>query len=264
MLKRNLVLFLLTISILLSSTIVFASSSNIDKSQLENGLVNITYMPKKDVAVKVIITKGHIKYTYDLKENNSYPLQLGDGKYTVSILENVEGNRYAQLEKEEINLKLSDPNKVFLQSNQIVNWNENMEAIKKAKELTKNVKSDKEKVIEIYKFVINSIDYDNDKAVKVQSGYIPSIDGTLTDLKGICYDYSALFAAMLRSLDIPTKLIMGRKNDIDGYHAWNQVYLKDSNEWVTIDTTYDAALKKGNAVNSMIKEEKEYNIEKQY
>ncbi|WIV12344.1 transglutaminase-like domain-containing protein [Proteiniborus sp. MB09-C3] len=264
MLKRNLVLFLLVISLLLLSTIAFASNSNIDKSQLENGLVTITYIPKKDVAAKVMITKGDIKYTYDIKANNSYPLQLGDGKYTVSILENVEGNKYRQVEKEEINLKLSDANKVFLQSNQIINWNENMEAMKKAKELAKNAKNDKEKVIAIYNFIINNISYDNDKAASVQAGYIPSIDIILKASKGICYDYATLFAAMLRSLDVPTKLVMGRKNDVEAYHAWNQVYLEDSKEWVTIDTTYDAALKKENAASSMIKDEKEYKIEKQY
>ena len=51
---------------------------------------------------------------------------------------------------------------------------------------------------------------------------------------------------MLRSVGVPTKLVMGRKNDIKEYHAWNQVYLADNNEWINIDTTYDAGLKKMN------------------
>ncbi len=263
MLKRNLVLFSLVVT-LLSSTVAFASTSTIDKSQLDSGLVSINYTPKKDVVTKIMISKGNIKYTYDLKSNNNLPLQLGDGKYIVSILENVEGNTYRQVEKEEINLKLSNSNEVFLQSIQIINWNENMESIKKAKELTKNAKNDNEKVVAIYNHIVNNINYDYDKAKNVKTGYIPSIDNTLKELKGICYDYSALFAAMLRSVDVPAKLVMGTKNDIDSYHAWNQVYLKDTNEWVTIDTTYDARMKKGNVASTMIKDEKEYSIEKQY
>ncbi|SDY73475.1 Transglutaminase-like superfamily protein [Proteiniborus ethanoligenes] len=264
MLKRNLVIFSLIATIILSSTVAFASTSNIDKSQLESGLISINYTPKKDVATKVMISKGDVKYTYDIKAYNSFPLQLGDGKYTVSILENVDGNKYRQVEKEEINLKLSNANTVFLQSSQIVNWNENMDAIKKANELTKGAKNDNEKVIAIYNYIVNNISYDNEKAVSVQAGYIPSIDSTLNEQKGICYDYSALFAAMLRSVDVPTKLVMGRKNDIEAYHAWNQVYLKDTNEWIIIDTTYDASMKKGKSATSMIKSEKEYTVEKQY
>ncbi len=44
---------------------------------------------------------------------------------------------------------------------------------------------------------------------------------------------------MLRSIDIPTKLVMGYKNDIEKYHAWNEVYL--DGKWINLDTTYDSA-----------------------
>ena len=79
---------------------------------------------------------------------------------------------------------------------------------------------------------------------------------------GICYDYAVLFAAMLRSVDIPTKLSMGYKSDINYYHAWNQVYL--NGKWVNIDTTYDAAYAQEDLSTSMIKDAKEYRIEKTY
>ena len=69
---------------------------------------------------------------------------------------------------------------------------------------------------------------------------------------------------MLRSLNIPTKLEMGYKNDIKTYHAWNKVYLKESDEWVIIDTTYDSAFVKEDMKVTMTKNEKEYTVEKQY
>ena len=83
-----------------------------------------------------------------------------------------------------------------------------MLAIKKAKDLTKNVKNNQEKVKVIYDYVTKNIKYDDKKANTVETGYIPSIDETLKSQSGICYDYSVLTAAMLRSIDIPTKLVM--------------------------------------------------------
>lgn len=265
MLKLRKIISLLVIILSVYSTVVFAQASipSIDKSRLDAGLVSINYNPQKQVTTKVTISKGDIKYTYNLKSNNSFPLQFGDGEYTISILENVEGNKYRLVEKEDVILKSTDKNKVFLQSIQMIHWTDDMVSIKKAKELTKNAKNDKDKVTAIYNYIINNISYDNNKINNINTEYIPSIEETLKASKGICYDYSALFAAMLRSVDVPTKLIMGRKNDIDTYHAWNQVYLKDTDEWITIDTTYDAAIKAGLS-NSMIKDAKDYSIEKQY
>ena len=45
---------------------------------------------------------------------------------------------------------------------------------------------------------------------------------------------------MLRSQGIPTKLVKGYSDNVDGYHAWNEVYINE--EWITIDTTLDAVL----------------------
>ena len=240
--KKNFMFFLLIIAILLSPAKAFAAISSIDRGQLASGIITTTYTPKKNVASKIMITKGDVKYTYDIKTDGSYPLQLGNGKYTVAIFDNIEGNRYRRIETEEIELKLEDKNSVFLQSTQIINWDYNMEAIKKAEELTEGIENDEEKVIEIYNFIINNISYDREKIKNVQTGYIPSIDHILKDKKGICYDFSALFAAMLRSQGIPAKLIMGReKSAMNVYHAWNQVYLEDTGKWITVDTTYDSA-----------------------
>ncbi len=58
--------------------------------------------------------------------------------------------------------------------------------------------------------------------------------------------------------------MMGYKNDIEVYHAWNQIYLSDKDEWVNIDTTYGAGYKSGKSKPSMIRDASEYKIEKQY
>ena len=82
---------------------------------------------------------------------------------------------------------------------------------------------------------MNNISYDRVLASSITSGelkaYIPNPDRTLSTGKGICYDYAALMAAMLRSQGIPTRLIMGQVPQ--GYHAWNEVYLQGTG-WVII------------------------------
>lgn len=264
---RKPMLLLVVVVLLFSGTIkVQASDFHIDKSQVNKGVVRVNYEGDKDVLRAVRITKDNKNYDYFLDNNNSFPLQDGNGDYTILILENIEGKKFKQVEKDTIKLNLTNKNEVYLQPIQTVNWNNGMDPIKKAKELTKDAKSDREKVERIYEYVVNSIEYDNEKVdkLKLKQNYIPSIEDTFTEQKGICYDYSALFGAMLRSVDIPTKLVMGYKNDIDVYHAWNQVYLEDVQNWVTIDTTYDAGMSKGKIDVNMIKNQEEYKIEKEY
>jgi transglutaminase/protease-like cytokinesis protein 3 len=67
---------------------------------------------------------------------------------------------------------------------------------------------------------------------------------------------------MLRSEGIHTKLLKGYKSDMKEYHAWNEVLI-DGN-WVTIDTTYDAALNNLKNKPSMYKNSNEYTKQREY
>ena len=98
---------------------------------------------------------------------------------------------------------------VFLQSMVQIDWNKKTKAVVKALELTKKAKTDKEKVAAIYAYITKNFKYDYDKAKTVKTGYIPILDDVYKASKGICYDYASTFAAMTRSLGIPTKLVMG-------------------------------------------------------
>ena len=264
MFRKYVTMVMVAITILLSSMVVEAQVPNIDKNQLSSGIIGINFISSKNLKSAVRIQKGDEKKDHILGTNNSFPLQFGEGEYTITVLESAGGNKFRQIEKQTVNFKPESKNDLYLQSVQMINWNKDMVAIKKAEELTKTSKTDKEKVTEIYKYIIKNINYDKDKALNVKPGYISSIDLTLQEGQGICYDYSALFASMTRSLNIPTKLVEGRNNDIEEYHAWNQVYLQETNEWITIDTTYDRVYKKANKSISMIKNPKEYKVEKEY
>jgi len=232
----------------------------VDTEKVEMGVVAVSYT--SDVKLKVTVEKSGKRVTYDLRNDGKteyYPLQLGEGSYQVSVLENIGGTKYKRVQSKTVNLKLDDANKVYLASVQNINWNREMKAIKKANELTKGLKTDKEKINAIYQYLISNISYDYDKLKTLDSNYLPNIDKTLEEKKGICYDYSSTFAAMLRSQGIPAKLVKGySKATGETYHAWNEVYLSETGKWIIVDTTYDAQMKLAKKKYTMQKNSKDF------
>lgn len=267
---RKFILLLAAVFILTTSIKVTAASANagtqwLDTTNLASGVIGVTYEVKPTVKTKVMIAKGSEKYTYSLataKQTELFPLQLGNGEYTVTVLENTTDNKYKVITKENVQLKLADSKVVFLNSVQNVKWNNTNKAILKAKELTANKKTDSEKVNAIYNYIISNVAYDYDLAANLPTEYTPNIDQTLKAKKDICYGYASLFAAMLRSVDIPTKLVMGNTTYVKVYHAWNEVYM--NGKWVTIDTTVDAGFKKANQKYELVKETAKYKAAKVY
>jgi transglutaminase-like putative cysteine protease len=72
----------------------------------------------------------------------------------------------------------------------------------------------------------------------------------------MCYDFSSLFASMLRSVNIPAKLVKGYGSKVEGYHAWNEVYL--DGKWQTVDTSFDAQMAQNKQSFSMYKDSSKY------
>lgn len=264
---RHFFILLIVLSLLMPAVVSAATPSKQTyiHTDLEKGIVWTSYESSNKQPVKIRISKDGTSYTYDATSFNHFPLQLGNGTYQIVIFEHVYGGKYRLVEQKTVNYAPENPERVYLQSVQNIEWNDTMKAVIKAAELTKDAKTDEEKIIAIYDYITQNIAYDNEKAQTVQSGYIPSVEDTFEMQKGICYDYATLFAAMMRSVGIPTKLLMGQKEDIDVYHAWNEVYLKDTQQWITVDTTYDAALIQGGQKDvEMIKDAAGFKVEKQY
>ncbi|MFT3985964.1 MAG: transglutaminase-like domain-containing protein [Lachnospiraceae bacterium] len=115
-----------------------------------------------------------------------------------------------------------------------------------------NVKDDTEKVKIVYKYITSNFKYDQEKASSIQPGYLPDLNDVARFGKAICYDYASLFAAVLRSNQIPTKLVMGYRNDMEAYHAWNEVLL--DGKWVIIDTTVDSSIVQSGRKTDMVKD----------
>jgi transglutaminase/protease-like cytokinesis protein 3 len=242
-----------------------ADGKAIDTSMVNSGLIGVRYLNQSGKKMKLMVEKDGTRYTYNLKGDNSletFPLQSGNGNYKVSIMENTEGNRYRYLLTESVSVKADNANAAYLNSIQMINWNRDMAAIKKAAEITSGVSQEEEKVKVIYNYIVSNIRYDTSKLNNLPSTYLPVIDETLQSKLGICYDFASLNAAMLRSAGIPTKLVMGYAEGVNGYHAWNEVYM--GGKWVTIDISYDSQMREAGKPYSMNKDRSKYQSEKEY
>ncbi len=243
-----------------------ASSDKVfDTSKVKSGTIGVRYLNTSGKRVKLLVVKGSSSYNYNLDGKGSletFPLQSGNGEYTISILENTEGKTYKFILSEKIQVSISNTNSAYLGSIQMINWNSSMSAIKKAADLTSGISGDEARLKKIYNYVVKNIDYDSDKLGTLPSTYIPSVNDTYSSKSGICYDFASLTASMLRSVGIPTKLIMGYAKEVNGYHAWNEVYI--DGKWITIDTSYDSQMREAGVSYSMKKSSSEYQTSKTY
>ena len=98
------------------------------------------------------------------------------------------------------------------------------------------------------------------------------MDEILTSGTGICLDYAAVMAAMLRSQSIPTRLEVGYAKD--AYHAWISVYTKetgwlngiisfDGKTWTLMDPTFGANSSES-ALKKFIGDGSNYTLQKLY
>lgn len=244
----------------------------VDASNISQGYVMVKYSGGAG-RIKVQITKNGDTYTYDLNARDAYevfPFSEGDGTYTLKVFEHISGNQYAQAFSQSLSVTMPDSFAPFLTPNQYVNFTEGCAAVQAGTQAAAASMDAIGVVTNIYDYVINNITYDNDKAATVKSGYLPDVDQVLAEKKGICFDYAALMAAMLRSQDIPAKLVIGYTSGL--YHAWINVYIEnigwidniiyfDGQNWSLMDPTFassggnDESIRQhiGNAANYQAK-----------
>lgn len=225
----------------------------IDYSNTNRGYVMAKTLTDNHKRLKIMIICNEEKYTYDINldyEYETYPLNMGDGTYTIKAYENIENDQYSLLFSFDVDVSLDDEFLPFLYPNQVVDYNSSTLCILKSFEIVKDDKTDLDRVEDIYNWVLDNVTYDWDKVEAIQGKYVlPILDDVYNEGKGICFDYAALMAAMLRVQHIPTKVVTGMVED--GYHAWIEVYIENmgwikphvyfnSGEWTTMDPTYDA------------------------
>ncbi len=103
-------------------------------------------------------------------------------------------------------------------------------------ELANDCTTDEEVVKAGYKWITKNIEYDY--AYDPVYQYFDSTN-TLQTKKGVCYDFSHLFAAYCRSQGITCYVVDGNcKTNRAAKHSWNRVYFNGA--WWDVDLTNDA------------------------
>lgn len=227
--------------------------STIDASHSSDGYIMVNYTGTNEKVKLQITGPDGVTYTYNLHgEYEVFPLTAGSGNYTIGVYENVSDNQYATALSQDIAVEITNEFGPYLYPNQYVNFSSTSLPVEKAKELAFSANEDIEVVEAVYNYIITNFSYDYDKAANVQSGYLPVVDDIFRSNTGICFDYAAVMATMLRTQNIPTRLEVGYMGE--EYHAWISVYIEnvgwingiiqfDGSTWNLMDPTFASTSK---------------------
>ena len=107
---------------------------------------------------------------------------------------------------------------------------DNAHIIYQANKIVNNIDNNFEKIRELLSWVYKNLD-------KKPVLGIPDAVSTLFSRTGDCNEHAALFAALSRSLSIPTRIVAGvtYHKGMFYYHAWNEVCL--NGRWISLDAT---------------------------
>lgn len=216
----------------------------IDFSNSSEGYVMVKAKPSGK-KLKLLVTHDGIELQYDLNSNGIYevfPLQYGNGKYIFSLFEQVKGQNYKKLNSTAIQVDMPDPTRCFLYPNQYINYTAETPAVVFAQELCEGLTDPEEKVKKIYHYI--SVDDDKTETWIAENGQqqtllverisftesgirskLPEIDKVFETNKGACKDVSGLMVAMLRSVGVPAKYVVGKANGNE--HAWVIILIND-------------------------------------
>lgn len=214
---------------------------------------------------QVYIVKEQQAFGVEIYADNStykIPLAYGEGKYTVFLVEKVSASHYQTVQRFTIGTILGDTvvspldtdpddswdidtSSPYLAPLYNINWSDDLESVRKARELCENITDDQKKAQIIYNYLVERMEYDHLAYKNLPSDYVPSMDITFISEKGVCYDFSSLYAGMMRSVGVPTKVVTGYNSFVDDYHAWNEVYYNSS--WHRVDLTIDISFWQRNA-----------------
>ena len=245
----------------------------VDASNAGQGYVMARYSGAAAKAVIQLTGPDGITYKYFLPPSADFiplPLTAGSGTYAVDGYENIEGTTYATLFKTSVDAALENEFLPYLYPNQYVLFNADTQAVQVAAQTVDGAENDLDAVERIYHYVIDNVSYDDEKAATVSAGYLPTVDDTLTTGMGICFDYAALTAAMLRSQRIPPRLEIGYSGQI--YHSWISVYVQDvgwidkliefsGTDWTRMDPTFASNGESSKAILQYIGDGSNYTVQ---
>lgn len=216
-----------------------AIQAEIDISAASDGSFSVFCEGSPGQKMKVgVTTAGQTTfYCYTPGTKAVYALDKGDGDYVITLYRNLSGTRYQKVMSKTLSLKLKDALAPYLVSTTEITFSSEDAVGQTAAALCRDLTDDQSRIVAIYQYIADSFQYDDRFADAVRSGsvknYTPDTNGALERKLGVCYDFSALFAAMCRSQGIPCALVKGVT--ANGYHAWNLVWVNGA--WQALDVT---------------------------
>ena len=215
-----------------------SSGVQVDLSCVNDGYFGV--LAESSSKLKLQVFKDDETFTYDLESGKPqiFPLQCGDGTYTIKVMENVSGNQYYELYSTSASVTLDDPHAPYVRPNAYADYDESSDCVKEAAKMAESATSEADFVNKVYNYICDNVTYDYKEAETVASGYVPDPDEVMDTGKGICFDYASLAASMLRSQGIPTKIIFGYVAPDNLYHAWNMFYTEETG-WTTVEFSVD-------------------------
>lgn len=258
---------------------------------IENNRLYFTKLPDKKAFTKILVSlytvdgetinkqslSGALPYSYDLKgvENGKYYLQLYSMKkqdtqgkiyYSsywyqqegIALVKDSSGWHISMPETYESNKQLlsikskqEETLKKFLQPSSMIDA-QNESIIAMAKKITEGITEDYDKVVAVHDWVTKNICFDYDVLYGDNNGIEIVASDVLKSRKTVCQGFADLSAALLRALEIPTKIVEGYTLGFGGSstwtneifekhlvnHTWNESYV--DGRWVVFDTTWDS------------------------
>lgn len=129
---------------------------------------------------------------------------------------------------------VTKPEAPYLTNGGATLWDTQTEEL--ANDICSGCETDEEKVQAFYHWIIQNFEYDFEADPLIQSF---NVRKTLKTQKGVCFDFSHLFAAFCRSQNIPCYAVDGASYKNGELHTWNRVYYNGS--WWNLDLTSDIA-----------------------
>jgi len=234
-----------------------------------NGSVSHIWITDKGELIKDVSSLGliAIKEKEDLYQNENLERVDITEKTAISVNQTIDNPR--KLDRLEVKLSglasldefdLHDRNRQFLSDDLLVIKTEDISSFKYLTTIpnkgtvvqeysspTNLIQSKNDKIIKLSKNIVGETKNPIDKVSLINSWIynnldkkptisIPNALDVLKTKSGDCNEHSVLFTALTRSLDIPTKIILGivYLNGKFYYHAWNEVFL---GKWVSVDST---------------------------
>jgi len=224
----------------------------LDTSNTSEGYFMAKVSKETSKRLKLRVVTGDTTLDYNLPGTGDYivvPLQMGSGKYKITLYENTSGKKYAATGSITITAKLTREDGAFLYPNQYVDYDEATKAVAYADQLCADMSS--QEAFDAVCTHMKTFVYDYIKAINIKPGMLPDIPGTWDKRMGVCQDLAAIMCCMLRTQGLPARLVIGYADK--SYHAWTVTEIDGK------DVFYDPT-----AALNAISKPKKYTVERFY